>query len=246
MEIRIMFNKRMLVIAALALTLALIVGVGAAAAQDAPGNGFGNGVGNGAGTAAPGGFGSGNQNGNRTGDPAPLGGRFANGPGAQGNGYRGGWNDDAVVDPRGAQMGYHLPDAVVTELPPAIVDLMIDGWLDEQQAYAVYGAIIDQFGAVRPFTAIQRAEVQHAAAWETLFARYGIAVPDVPDFDLPTYASLSEACAVGVEAEVANFGLYDAMLEAFAPYPDLLHVAQTLRDVSEFNHLPAMQNCAAY
>ncbi|MGQ9909109.1 MAG: ferritin-like domain-containing protein [Candidatus Flexifilum sp.] len=240
-----MFNKRMLVVVALALVLVLIVGMGVVAAQDAPGNGFGNGFGNGASTAAPGGLGGG-QNGNRAGDPASPAGRFSNGPGAQGNGFRGGWNDNTAVDPRGLQMGYRLPDAVVTELPQEIIDLMIDGWLDEQHAYAVYGAIIEQFGAVRPFTAIQQAELQHAAAWETLFARYGIPVPEVPEFDLPTYSSLSEACAAGVEAEIMNFDMYDAMLEAFTPYPDLLHVAQMLRNVSEFNHLPAMQNCAAY
>jgi hypothetical protein len=121
---------------------------------------------------------------------------------------------------------------------------MIAGWADEQHAYAAYGAVIDQYGAVRPFVNIQRSEVQHITAWETLFDRYGIAVTDVPAFDLPEFASLSDACAVGAAAEVANFDLYDTMLAAFEPYPDLAYVAQSLRDASEFSHLPAFEMCA--
>lgn len=163
----------------------------------------------------------------------------------QGNGYQGGRNTDA---PRGNNMGgglyFNLPPASTDELPQNIIDLMIDGWLDEQHAYAVYGSVIEQFGVVRPFVNIQRSEAQHVAAWETLFVRYGIVIPEVPVFDVPEFASLTEACTVGAEAEIANFDLYDTMLATFGPYPDLLYVAQTLRDASEFNHLPAFEMCA--
>ncbi len=169
-----------------------------------------------------------------------------NGNGAGGgNGYQGGRNTDA---PRGNNNGgglyLNLPPASTDELPQDIIDLMIDGWLDEQHAYAVYGSVIEQFGVVRPFVNIQRSEAQHIAAWETLFVRYGIAIPEVPAFDVSEFASLTEACTVGAEAEIANFDLYDTMLAAFEPYPDLLYVAQTLRDASEFNHLPTFEMCA--
>jgi hypothetical protein len=163
--------------------------------------------------------------------------------GANGNGYRGGQNAGAVRGTGGFML--NLPAASVSELPQDVVDLMVSGWLDEQHAYAVYGAVIDQFGAVRPFTNIQRSEAQHIAAWETLFARYGIAVPAVPTFDLPVFTSVSEACSIGATAEVANSGLYDTMLTVFQPYPDVQYVAQSLRDASEFSHLPAFENCAA-
>lgn len=166
--------------------------------------------------------------------------------GGQGSGYQGGRNGNAPrgnANSGGAFMLY-LPPASVDELPDDVIDLMIDGWMDEQNADAVYGAVIDQFGVVRPFTNIQTGEVQHIAAWETLFARYGIAVPDVPTFDLPMFTSVTEACSVGAAAEIANFDLYDSMLAAFEPYPDLLYVAQSLRDASEFSHLPAFENCA--
>lgn len=94
----------------------------------------------------------------------------------------------------------NLPPATEGDLPQAVVDLMTDGWLDEQHAYAVYDAIIAQFGNVAPFVNIQQAELQHAAAWELMFDRYGIAVPAVPSFDVPTFATLQDACAAAAAA----------------------------------------------
>lgn len=138
----------------------------------------------------------------------------------------------------------NIPPASATELQQNVIDLMISGWTDEQHAYAVYQAVIDQFGNVRPFTNIQRAEVQHIAAWEFLFTRYGIPVPEIPTFEVPTFASISDACQLGAQAEVANFDLYDTMLSTFDPYPDIHQVAQNLRNASEFNHLPAFQQCS--
>lgn len=208
-------NAKRLIIMVLVLAAVFSLGISIVGAQQ--GNGGANGNGNGG----------------------------ANGSGS-GNGYRGGQNTDFV---RGAQVGggfmLNLPAATAGELPQDVVDLMLDGWLDEQHAYAVYGAVIDQFGAVRPFVNIQNSESQHIAAWETLLTRYGIAIPEVPAFDLPVFASLNEACTVGASAEVANFDLYDTMMTAFEAYPDLQYVAQSLRDASEFNHLPAFENCAA-
>lgn len=144
----------------------------------------------------------------------------------------------------GTGMYTSLPPATVDELPQAIIDLMIQGWTDEQQAYAAYESIMGQFGEITPFVNIHQAEVQHVAAWEFLFDRYSITVPNVPEFEIPTFASPQEACALGAQAEIANFALYDEMLEAFETYPDIYQVALALRNASEFNHLPAFENCA--
>lgn len=158
---------------------------------------------------------------------------------AQGNGWQGGQRGNPMNGNR-----INAANAYVTTPPPQdIIDLMIAGWLDEQHAYAVYGSVLDQFGAVIPFTRIQQAEAQHSAAWARQFARYGLALPDVPNFDLPEFSSVSEACAVAAEAEIANFSLYDTMLDAFADYPNMYQVTQQLRNVSEFNHLPAFEAC---
>ncbi len=199
-------------------------------AQDNQGNGNGNGNGNQNGN----GYGQGNANqygsANRPGQTA-----------GNGAGYQGGRNADAAFG-----MGIHqnLPAATVDVLPPEVVDLMLAGWLDEQHAYAVYGVIMDEFGDLRPFVNIQRSETQHIAAWEYLFDRYGIEVPALPSFDLPTFSSVSDACTAGAATESVNFELYDTMLAVFEPYPDLLQVAESLRDASEFNHLPVLEQCA--
>jgi hypothetical protein len=139
-----------------------------------------------------------------------------------------------------------LPPAVTDELPDAVIEAMVDSWTDEQHAYAVYEAVMNQFGEVRPFVNIQLAEAQHIAAWESLFDRYSIPVPEVPDFgEMPPFDSLAAACQAAADAEIANFELYDDLLATFSEYPDILQVATTLRDASEFNHLPAFQNCAS-
>ncbi|MCA9916140.1 MAG: DUF2202 domain-containing protein, partial [Anaerolineae bacterium] len=91
---------------------------------------------------------------------------------------------------------------------------------------------------------ILQAEAQHEAAWEFLFDRYGLTLPEAPEFDIPAFASLQDACAAAAAAEIANFDLYDQQLEAFADYPDIYQIVLALRNASEFNHLPAFENCA--
>lgn len=137
-----------------------------------------------------------------------------------------------------------LPPATVDTLPDDVVALIIDGWMDEQHAYAVYEEVINNFGEVAPFVSIQNAEAQHIAAWELLFDRYDIEAPAVPTFDVPQLASVSEACSAAADAEIANFALYDTMLETFVDYPDVYQIALALRNASEFNHLPAFESCA--
>ena len=216
-------NKKRLVL--LVLVGALLIGASGIAAQD-------NGNGNGSGRANPGNCAM-YPNGNSYSGNAWNGGMGMGRANGQQNGYRG----------RGAGFYGMLPPATAGELPQSVIDLMIDGWLDEQNAYAAYTAMIDQFGAMNPFVNLQRAEAQHSAAWEFLFDRYGITAPELPGVTVSTFANVSEACQLGVDAEIANFGLYDTMLATFADYPDIARVTQTLRDASEFNHLPALERC---
>jgi hypothetical protein len=130
-------------------------------------------------------------------------------------------------------------------LPDEVVALITAGIVDEWHAYAVYAAVIDQFGAVRPFSNIQRAEAQHAGAWATIFERYDLPLPAQPVLEeLPEFASLAAACAVAAEAEIANMALYDKMMTTLADYPDMLQVATALRAASADKHLPAFERCA--
>lgn len=172
---------------------------------------------------------------------------FSNGDGSrQWNGQRRDQMGRGTSQGDNDAVGYYatLPPATVETLPDDIVDLVIRGWMDEQNAYAAYEAIMATFGEVRPFVNIQRAEAQHIAAWEFIMARYAIDLPELPEPDLVVPGTVEVACQLGAEAEIDNFSLYDEMLEAFEPYPDIYQVALVLRNASEFNHLPAFERCA--
>ena len=169
----------------------------------------------------------------------------AQGPDGQGDGGRGGYSPGAGAPGVQAVPGTNLPPATTGELSEAAVAALVAGIQDEYHAYAVYQAVIDQFGPVAPFTRIQAAEAQHIAALEVLFNRYGIPVPEPePLEDLPEFNSIADACALGAAAEIANFELYDSWIAQASDYPDLVQVFTALRNASEFNHLPAFEQCA--
>jgi hypothetical protein len=181
---------------------------------------------------------------------------LAQGPGGGGNGNgRGGQGNPNAGQGSGQQNGAqagscqycldNLPAAVPGEVPADVVEALTAGLTDEHHAYDVYQAVIDQFGAVRPFTSIQQAEATHVAALEFVFERYNLVVPEIATLaEVPQFASLADACAAGAAAEIANFGLYDQWLATVQDYPDMVQVFTSLRDASEFRHLPAFERCA--
>jgi hypothetical protein len=145
---------------------------------------------------------------------------------------------------QGSMMGVQGGVAVYGELEQEQIDALTLGLQDEINAYAFYGAVIEQFGPVYPFTQIQRSESMHAAALQAAFERYGLEVPEIIPADPPAFASAAEACAIAAQTESDNMALYDANLAAVQAYPDLVQVFTNLRNASEFMHLPAFQRCA--
>jgi hypothetical protein len=140
---------------------------------------------------------------------------------------------------------YNLPPAVAGDVLADVVEALNAGLADEHNAYNIYQAVIDQFGAGRPFTNIQRAEAQHIAALELLFERYGLTIPEIaPLAEVPTFGTLADACAAAVTAETANFALYDSWIETVQDYPDMVQVFTSLRNASQNQHLPAFERCA--
>jgi hypothetical protein len=227
--------------------LVLVVAVGAASAQgqagngrNSNGNGFGrqgNGQGMLNGQGQPNGQGMLNGQGQFNGQGQPDGTTNNFGRGAR-------WNSEDATNQL-PPMGFNLPPAVEGDLPEDVIAAITAGLMDEHNAYNVYQAVIDQFGTIRPFTNIQRAEAQHIAALEVIFDRYGVEVPAVPALDtVPTFTSLTDACQAAADAEIANFALYDEWLETVSDYPDITQVFTALRNASEFNHLPVFENCA--
>lgn len=121
---------------------------------------------------------------------------------------------------------------------------------DEYHAEAFYAAVIDRFGAVRPFSNIIRSEQTHQAMLVDLMRGYGFEVPKNEQLGSAAIAaavpaSLGEACAIGVKAEIDNRDLYAAnLLPAVAAYPDVTTVFERLSAASDQNHLPAFERCA--
>ena len=222
-----MHKKQLLVIGLVALTLAsmLILSVGTAFAQD---------------DMPPGGY-DGSHGHSNHGNHGGHGSHHGDHHGNHGTGYGHGHGAHDRGDKTGCDA---LPPATPGELPSDVVDALVDAMHDEQHAYAVYAMVMDQFGTVAPFDRIQAAEVQHMAALEVLFDRYDIAVPEAPTFDPLVVDSVAEACAVGVEAEIANAEMYVDLFEAVQDYPDIMAVFTRLRDASWDNHLPAFEHCA--
>ncbi len=148
-------------------------------------------------------------------------------------------NDPVATGSAGAVSlsGEHLDDRTRDALREALDD--------ERHAIAMYRAVMEKFGNVRPFSNIVRAEERHEAALLRLFRAYRLDVPDDRwadhEFDLP--ATLAEACAASAKAEEENIAMYDRFLE-FVDEPSIRTVFQNLRNASADRHLPAFRRCA--
>ena len=130
------------------------------------------------------------------------------------------------------------------DLSQSEADALLMALEDEYKAWAVYDQVIDDFGAVRPFTSIQKAEESHIAALVTLFERYGLEVPENEwSGTVPAFDTLADACAAGVQAEIDNAALYDELF-SMVDNADIIQVFTSLQRASETKHLPAFERCA--
>lgn len=112
---------------------------------------------------------------------------------------------------------------------------------DEYRARAAYSAIIERFGPVRPFVNIVVSEDRHAAALERLLHQAGAPIPtDRWSGAITPPASLREAYALGVQAEIDNHAMY-GRLRGMTSEPEVLRVFDNLASASQDNHLTAFQ-----
>ena len=123
----------------------------------------------------------------------------------------------------------------------SLADMLTYAVQDEYAARAEYEMILDDYGTVRPFSNILRAEETHIDALLPLFAEYGVTAPaddGAAHAVLPD--NLTSAYQTGVNAEVTNIAMYDLFLEQNLP-ADVRAVFESLMHASE-NHLRAFQN----
>lgn len=115
---------------------------------------------------------------------------------------------------------------------------------DEYKAWSIYEQVIDDLGAVRPFTSIQRAEERHIAALVRLLQQFGVEVPvNEWEGNVPSFDSVSAACAASAQAEIDNAALYDELFK-MVDNPRIVRVFEALQRASERKHLPAFEQCA--
>ena len=159
-----------------------------------------------------------------------------------GNGTGGyGWRATPEAEPVGP--GPVIDDGSLGELDEEEVDALLMALDDEYKAWSVYDQVIADFGDVRPFTQIMRAEENHIAALVTLFDRYGLDVPVNATDEVPHFDTLADACAAGVQAENDNAVLYDELFST-VDNPDIIRVFTALQQASQIKHLPAFERCA--
>jgi hypothetical protein len=134
--------------------------------------------------------------------------------------------------------------APVPELDAQTQQTMIDAINDEYHAHAVYSAVIEKFGEVRPFANIVHSEARHIDLWKALFTKYGLPIPpDTFAGNVNAPDTIQAACEAGVAGEIVNVSMYDRFL-SFVKQADLRAAFTQLRHVSQNNHLRAFQRCA--
>jgi len=116
---------------------------------------------------------------------------------------------------------------------------------DEYHARALYRAILDKFGELRPFVNIIESEERHIQALKRQCEKHGVAVPpDTWPERVSAPESVERACEDAVKAERENAALYDKLIEAAREHPDIQETFRRLQAASQERHLPAFERCA--
>lgn len=137
------------------------------------------------------------------------------------------------------------PMALSDEARQALITALV-GPEGEYAAYAMYTAVIEEYGNVEPYFTIREAEARHIAALQRLLDKYGVDYPRENPYlgQVEAPASLEEAAQAWAKGEIANVEMYDRLLEAVQGYPDVARVFENLRRASLDRHLPAFQAAA--
>lgn len=115
---------------------------------------------------------------------------------------------------------------------------------DERHAQAVYQAVINKYGDIRPFINIIQAERRHESALLILFEKYNVPVPQntwsADKIAVPK--TITTACEMGILAEKANIAMYNRFLD-FVKESDIRSTFINLQSASKDNHLRAFHRC---
>jgi len=111
---------------------------------------------------------------------------------------------------------------------------------DEYLARAEYEAIMKEYGEQKPFSNIIKAEKNHIEELMPLFNTYNIVISENDAKEhVVVPASIEEALAIGVQAEIDNIAMYEMFLEQDIPQ-DVRDIFTNLKKASE-KHLAAFE-----
>jgi len=135
--------------------------------------------------------------------------------------------------------------AIAKGSPLAISDMLRWAAEDEYVAKAEYAAIMQKFGAMRPYSNIMAAEEQHLSWLRAEYQSRGMPFPaDGSAGHIVIPADLKAAAQAGVNAEIANIAMYQAFLAqpevAKSQNASVKALFENLMRASE-NHLRAFQ-----
>jgi len=128
----------------------------------------------------------------------------------------------------------------------SVEEMLLYAIQSEYLAQAEYDAIITNLGAVKPFTNIVLAEGTHIEMLETLFAAYGLTLPEnTAASQVVIPESISQAISTGIESEQAVIAIYEQFLSQTNLPDDVRSTFEYLLQAS-VNHLTAFQKDRAY
>ncbi len=138
--------------------------------------------------------------------------------------------------------------AVAEETPPLSPrseEALLLALDDERHAQALYQAVMQEHGEIRPFSNIIRGEQRHESFLLELMETYGVDVPTDPwaERTIEVPETIREACVQAIAAEKANIKLYDGLLEDIVE-ADVRDTFNHLRNASAEHHLPAFERCS--
>jgi len=147
--------------------------------------------------------------------------------------------------PAGAEKALYGNAAAKADTELTSTEMLTYALEDEYTAHAEYAAVIAQFGAVKPFTSIIKAEETHIDSLKKIFTGRKIAIPsDEGTRHTIIPQTLLQANQTGVQAEIDNIAMYERFLKEPAinsnENADIKAVFVNLKNASE-KHLQAFQ-----
>ncbi len=157
--------------------------------------------------------------------------------------------EPSIITPESTSLVEEIPEeddstwgsvSALEALDYTLEEMLIYAIQDEYTARSEYEYLIATFDIEKPFTNIMASEENHIAMLVPLFTDYDIAlIEDTSSEHLIPIATLEDAFAIGVEAEILNIAMYNAFLTLELP-EDIEETFIKLRDASE-NHLAAFE-----